>query len=184
MIPLIFEVDCGEVLPGHRMLATGLRNDGVSDDDLHADYSAHTADRPVHAMASLTYVITPTLPESESRRDVDATVRLDPPPDPRFWDPVLVPGAERSAVPGAVDTVGAFGPFVVPEATETVTARLVDVAIVSGGAAAPVAGPPRELGDLIVDLRNRTARWEPSERGDASGGDGGDGPPGIGPAQS
>ena len=43
-----FEIDCGEVLEGHRLLATGLRVDGMSDDDDHADYSEHSPGKPVY----------------------------------------------------------------------------------------------------------------------------------------
>ena len=52
-----FDVDCGEVLAGHRFLARGLRDDGYSDDQLLSDYSEHVPGKPVHRMVALTYVL-------------------------------------------------------------------------------------------------------------------------------
>lgn len=162
MDSIVFGVDCGDVLLGHRLTATGLRRDGLSNDGVHADYAGHTPGRPVHPMASLTYRITPVLVEGDSWRDVDATVSLDPPADPTIWDEVHVPGGERDATPGAKDTVGAFGPFIVPDDTATVTVHLTEVTISVGDAPAPPGDAKRVLGDVVVDLATGTARWEPA----------------------
>jgi hypothetical protein len=102
MLPMTFDLDCGEALGGRRLIATGLRVDGMSDDKIHADYSEHVEGKPVHTMVSLTYRVRPALPQNGIGRDIYATVRLDPPADPAFWDEVLAPGAERDATPGAL----------------------------------------------------------------------------------
>lgn len=98
MIPEIeFQVDCGEVLEGHRLRATGQQVDGMSDDAVHADYSDHRPSKPVHPMVSLTYATVPALdPDAFRGRDVDAEVHIDPPADPACWAPVTSGGGERS----------------------------------------------------------------------------------------
>ena len=125
-----FEIDCGEVLEGHRLLATGLRVDGMSDDHALAEYSEHSPGEPVHPMVSLTYVIVPGLGATPTRgRDVDAEVRIEPPADPSWWATVTSWGGERDATVGAEVTAGAFGPFVLPEGTQTVTIDLINIGI-------------------------------------------------------
>lgn len=157
-----FDVDCGDVLPGHRLFATGLRVDGRSDDDDHAGYSEHRSGKPVHAMASLTYVITPALPTDLGGRDIDVRVRLTPPADTAFWPPVMSTGGEREEIPGATRTRGAFGPFILPSTTRLVMAELADVAVGVGKNAVMDVHPPRTLGALTVELATRTATWTPA----------------------
>ena len=111
------DVDCGEALPGHRLVARGLREDGNSNDNLHNDYTGHYEGKPVHRMVSLVYELIPGLPRSEdgSRKlDVDASVVLDPAPDPALWGSPLTMGGERDGRPGGSKTAGAFGPFSCP----------------------------------------------------------------------
>jgi hypothetical protein len=112
-------------------------------------------------MVSLTYRITPALRGATNRRDIYGTVRLDPPADPEFWDDVLVPGAERDATPGAASTEAAVGPFVLPDSTARVTIHLVEAAVTTGNRRASFGGD-RDLGEIIVDLSARTARWQPA----------------------
>jgi len=162
MIGMGFDLDCGEALGGRRLVATGIRVDGTSDDRIHADYSEHTDGKPVHAMVSLTYRLTPALPEAYGGRDLYATVRLDPPADPAYWDEVLLPGAERDATPGATVTEAAIGPFILPEGTEKVTVHLVDAVVTTTGQQATSGEPDRDLGEVVVDLRVGTVRWQPT----------------------
>ena len=157
-----FDVDCGDVLPGHRLVATGLRIDGSSDDDNHADYSEHRSGKPVHAMASLTYVVTPALPADLGGRDVDVRVRLTPPADADFWPAVTSPGGEREEIPGAARTRGAFGPFILPSTTRLVVAELSNVAVAVGRNAEMDAHPPRTLGALTIELGAGAATWTPA----------------------
>lgn len=157
---LAFEVDCGEVLAGHRLLATGLRVDGMSDDAVHADYSDHRPGKPAHTMVSLTYVIAPALdPAGVRGRDVDAEVRIEPPADPTWWEPVTSGAGERDASPDQAVTRGAFGPFVVPDGTRTVTAVLADVGLTTDGVPPEDDSPERPRGTLRIDLETASARW-------------------------
>ncbi len=162
MTPLTFNLDCGEALDGRHLIATGLRLDGTSDDDMHAHYCEHTESKPVHPMVSLTYQLTPALPEDGLDRDIYATVQLDPPADPAFWDEILAPGAERDATPGATHTDGAIGPFILPEATERVTVHLVEATLTTGDQFSTSAGPNPDLGEIVVDLSTGSARWQPT----------------------
>lgn len=158
-----FEVDCGDVLSGHRLVVTGLRVDGTSDDPVHADYSQHREGKPVHPMVSLTYRIEPVLPFLvPTGRDLDARIRLDPPADPTWWPPVISPGAEREDRAGARVTRGAFGPFVCPEGTRQVEVSLTEVGIASPRAPHRDHGPDRELGVVLVDPVLGLARWLPA----------------------
>lgn len=167
MIPMSFHLDCGEVLAGHRLIATGIRVDGLSNDRAHADYSEHAEGKPVHSMVSLTYRITPALPENDGgRRDIYATVRLDPPADPSFWDEVFAPGAERDVTPDATNTEAAVGPFICPDSTEKVTVHLVEAAIITSSGRASSGAADRDLGEVIVDLPTMSARWQPAARPD------------------
>ena len=162
MTPLTFTLDCGEAFDGRRLIATGLRLDGASDDDMHADYSEHSDGKPVHPMVSLTYQITPALPEDDFGRDMYATVRLDPPADPAIWEEVQAPGAERDATPGATRTVAAVGPFILPGTTEKLTIHLVEATLTTGDQFSTSSGPNRDLGDVIVDLVTGSPRWQPA----------------------
>lgn len=155
-----FEVDCGEVLGGHRLLATGLRLDGTSDDAVHADYSEHRPDKPVHPMMSLTYVIVPGLDSTTLRgREVDAEIHIEPPADPAWWHPDRSWGAERDAVEAAATTAGAFGPFIVPVGTRSVTVDLFDIGVTTDDTPPDDDGPPRALGSLHINLERGSVSW-------------------------
>jgi hypothetical protein len=160
MVPIMFDLDCGDVLGGHRLIATGIRVDGASDDRFHADYSEHVEGKPVCPMVSLTYRITPALPEPGDGRDIYATVRLDPAPDPAFWHHDLAPGAER--VPGVTSTEAAVGPFALPDDTERITVHLVEADLTAGAGRASSKGADRDLGEVVVDLPTGAARWQPA----------------------
>ncbi len=158
-----FEIDCGEVLAGHHLVATGLRVDGMSDDAVHADYSQHREGKPVHPMVSLTYRITPEIRTADlAGRDVDAAIRLEPPADPDHWPSVMSTGGERDFNPGPDVTYGAFGPFVLPEGTRQVAISLTNDAITTDGAPPHDDGPNRELGELLIDLTSGAVHWKSS----------------------
>lgn len=167
MDSMTFHLDCGEAVGGRRITATGLRVDGMSDDAIHADYSEHAEGRPVYAMVALTYRITPALAQDGNRRDICATVRLDPPADPAYWDEVLAPGAEAETTSEA--TEAAVGPFVLPDGTRTLTVHLVEATLTTVDEAradrqgAASSEPERDLGNIVVDLVARTPQWEPAE---------------------
>ncbi|MFN7151017.1 MAG: hypothetical protein ACK4V6_16255 [Microthrixaceae bacterium] len=163
------EIDCGEVLPGHRLIARGLRDDGYSDDDNNGDFMHHHEGKPVHRVVSVVYALVPGLsePEDDVSLDVDATVVLDPAPDPEVWGSVLTLGGERDARPGGSETAGAFGPFVFPEATERVIVRLSRITVARSGAPFPAqAADERRLGALEVDMSSGAAHWEPADEAD------------------
>jgi len=95
--------------------------------------------------------------------DVDASVALDPPPDPGVWVPVLALGGEREGRPGGSETAGAFGPFVFPEGTERVTVELRQITLVPADAprAMEVNGE-RRLGTLELEIPSGAAQWTPA----------------------
>lgn len=160
------DVDCGEVLPGHRFVARGLRHDGQSNDSYNGDYMGHYEGKPVHPMVSLVYVLVPGLTEQRLRDgglDIDATVVLDPQPDPMVWGSVLTMGSERDARAGGAESSGAFGPFILPEATERITATLSQIFVVRVGGPLPSgSGTERQLGTLEVEISSGTVTWTPA----------------------
>lgn len=159
-----FDVDCGEVLPGHRLVVRGLRHDGYSDDGLNGEYMDHFEGKPVHRVVSLVYALVPGLSEQEHHGslDVDATVVLDPQPDPAVWGPVLTMGGERDARADRAETLGAFGPFVFPEATEQLTATLTQITISRPGAPSPSTSSTGLQGTMAVEIASGAARWTPA----------------------
>jgi hypothetical protein len=165
MMLLPFNVDCGEVLPGHRLFAKGLRDDGYSNDSRNGDHMHHHRGKAVHPVASLTYALVPGLTGEgqDDSRDIDATVVLDPPLDGEEWEAVVTMGGERDARPGASETVGAFGPFPVPERTKRLSVTLTRITLVRSGPPATTTPVSDEvLGTLEVDVSSATAHWSPA----------------------
>jgi len=159
-------VDCGEVLPGHRLVARGLRDDGYSNDSMNSDYMGHYEGKPVHRVVSLVYALIPGLaqPERGSQSlDVDAKVVLDPLPDPAVWGSVLTMGGERDARPGGSETVGAFGAFILPEGTKRLLVELSQIALVPIDAPRTAGGgTERRLGTLEIEITAGAAHWVPA----------------------
>lgn len=159
-------VDCGDVLPGHRLVAKGLRDDGYSNDSLNGDYMEHYEGKPVHRVASLVYALIPGLSQPDrgsNGLDVDARVVIDPPPDPAVWGSVLTMGAERDARPGGSETAGAFGPFVLPEGTERVSIELSQFTLGPTDSQRGVETPEeRRLGTVELDIASGAAHWTPA----------------------
>jgi len=156
------DVDCGEWSPGHRFVARGLRQDGLSDSSMLADYSGHYPGKPVEPMVSVVYAIVPGLSaeELQAGHDIDPTVSLDPPADAQHWgDPVKM-GGERCALPDTEETVGAFGPFVLPLQTRRITMELTPIHVTV--AARPTGAGTHELmtsGRLTIDLHTQRASF-------------------------
>ena len=98
-------VDCGEAFLGHRLVVRGLRHDGYSNDSFNGDHMGHYEGKPVYTVVSLVYVLVPGLTEQKLRDgglDIDATVVLDPQPDPTVWDSVLIMGANSTLGQGSL----------------------------------------------------------------------------------
>jgi hypothetical protein len=159
-----FEIDCGEVLAGHRFLAKGLRYDGNSDDRVLSDYSEHAPGKPVHRMVSLTYSLVPGLSIDELRAglSIDARITLEPPADSDYWDAVLSPGGEHDATPGTDATNGAIGPFVLPTATRRVTIELVELSLSRASESRSREDDDERIaGHLEIDVPAGMASWTP-----------------------
>lgn len=161
-VPL--DVDCGEVVPGHRLVVRGLRDDGYSDDADKSDYMGHYEGKPVRRVVSLVYALIPGLSagEHQGHLDIDVTVTLDPQPDPVVWGPVLSMGGERDARAGRAETVGAFGPFVLPEETTRLVATVAQIALSRSGEPSPPTRGAGDLGTVEVDLVSGAAHWTPA----------------------
>ena len=157
-------VDCGEVLPGHRLVVRGLRHDGYSDDAINGDCMGHYEGKPVHRVVSLVYALVPGLSEQEHQGslDIDVTVVLDPQPDPAVWGSVLTMGGERDARADGAETSGEFGPFVFPEATERVTATVTQITVGRPGAPPPSTRSAGRLGSVEVEITSGAAHWTPA----------------------
>lgn len=160
------DVDCGEVLPGHRLIARGLRDDGYSNDSFNGDYMGHYEGKPVHRVVSVVYAFTPGLPPPREHcdyLDIDAMVVLDPSPDPAVSGLVLTMGGERDARPGGSETAGAFGPFMFPEETKRVNVELSQITLVPTDAPRPAAAATgRRLGTLELEITSGAAYWTPA----------------------
>jgi hypothetical protein len=143
-----------------------LRHDGYSNDGFNGDHMGHYEGKPVYTVVSLVYVLVPGLTEQKLRDgglDIDATVVLDPQPDPTVWDSVLIMGGERDARAGLAESSGAFGPFILPEATERITATLTQISVVRVGAPPPSdGGADRQLGILEVEVPPGAVNWTPA----------------------
>lgn len=116
-------------------------------------------------MMSVTYRVTPALIDATfDRRDIDVTVRLDPPPDPDWWPGEIRPAGEHDMIPGAVETHGAFGPFVVPAETRRIELSFETIVLASVPDPRPPSDHvPRQLGQLVIDLAERSAAWHPAQ---------------------
>ncbi len=154
------DVDCGQWSPGHRLVVRGLRLDGTSDDSMLADYSEHHPGKPVEPMVSVVYAIVPGLDaeELESGYDIEPTVTLDPPVDARHWGDPITMGGEQGGLPVTEETLGAFGPFVLPQQTRRIIMELTPSWVNSRS---PEVNPPElpPSGQLTIDLQTQSASY-------------------------
>lgn len=166
-------LDCGELLPGHRFVITGLRQDGVSDDQKHVDLSDHRPGARSDAMVSVTYELEPGLSGDELHAGlhVDATVELRPTPlaEASGTVPGSVP-SERDGRPDQPATGGAFGPFRCPDGTSEIVLHLgpiqvqtiaSDGTVLNADAGDRLSSAPQLTGRAVIDAEGRTARWIP-----------------------
>lgn len=156
---LSFDVECGDLFPGHRVIARGLVDGGRSRDDLTSrDHAGNTECQ----MVSLSYELVPgvTREDESSRQEgraftVDATYAADV---PLAWstggsgpDGLPGPGSAESydeVVWGGESTLGELGPWPVPEGARRLTFWLH-----------PVDGD-RAAGTVCVDLATGQAQWK------------------------
>jgi len=151
-----FDVDCGELVPGHRCIARGLFDEGRSAHDLTSgDQSRHQLMR----MVSLGYELVPGVTAAEAAAAeffVEATYATD----------VALPWTTGGAGfgPGSIDafaggpgTAGASGPWPLPDDAGRLRFTLYATGVRGS------ADPHRVAGTLEVDLPARTARWTPAE---------------------
>jgi hypothetical protein len=148
---LAFDVDCGELARGHRVIARGLTYEGRSTDDLTSgDQSGHQ-ELP---MVSLAYEVVPGLTAAEAAFQIEATYTTDV---PLPWSTSGAGFGPRSTdeYAGGPATRGAAGPWPLPEG-----ARHLHFMLHRAGSQ---GAPDRRLGSLDVDLTTGTALWAPAE---------------------
>ena len=143
---LSFDIDCGELVEGHRFIARGICDQGTieSDDDVSAP------------AFSLEYELVPGVPPLDSsRRFFDYLVGVDYEADaPLPWDPN--DGGAIAPFEGGASTHGSRGDWPLPRSARILRFYLSSID--------PATGFRRDRGDgvLVVDLREGRARWEPA----------------------
>lgn len=154
---MTFDVGCGDdLLPGHTFVARGLADGGRSRDDLSSgDQTLHEECQMVDLVYELVPGVEPAEVPTEKMRPftVDATYGADV---ASSWSTGGT-GPEGSGGPGwhetyrgGSSTVGGLGPWPVPDGAQHLTFWL------------HAADDYRCRGALTVDLRDHTARWEPT----------------------
>src|SRR3954453_3483540 len=114
---IAFDVDCGELIPGHRFIARGLVDDGRSADDLTSgDQTRHQELQ----MVSLAYELVPGVTAAEAAEGagadfgVEATYATDVPLSWTTGGGGFGPGSIDEYAGGA-STGGASGPWPLPD---------------------------------------------------------------------
>lgn len=158
---LSFDVDCGELVAGHRFVARGLQDDGPLDP---ADWGVEPvgADGGVHG-ASLEYELAPGVPAEAG----------DGPPFPYLAGMAYaadVPLPWEASDDGVIanfagepTTHGSRGPWPVPSGATVLTFTLFPV----DGSGFP---SNQAAGELVVDLVAGSARWLPMSQAGSDGG--------------
>jgi hypothetical protein len=156
-ILISFEIDCGPLIPGHRVRVTGLADHGVSRNDLTSHEQEVACD-----MVALEYDVVPGVRPDEVTDGFDEAFMLgcgyfadvDLP-----WTTVgaggLGPG-EIEVFSGGERTHGALGPWPVPAGARTLTFVLYRPPAAEGATADSVAGA------VVIDLTTQRARWAPA----------------------
>ncbi|NAZ83870.1 hypothetical protein GTR02_18835 [Kineococcus sp. R8] len=156
-----FDLDCGELIPGHRLIARGLADEGRSKDDFRGG-----TDNIEQQMIGLEYELVPGITAEEAAaagvRDliVDAGYSVDV---PLVWST----GDERSGPSsqwkptGGPSSAGQFGPHPLPAGAGRVRFTLHPVTA-EGIAAGHPYGAPEPAGQVVIELGAGTARWDPA----------------------
>ncbi|MGI4896043.1 MAG: hypothetical protein ACRYF3_13115 [Janthinobacterium lividum] len=156
-----FDLDCGELIPGHRLIARGLADEGRSSDDL-----AGGVDNTEEQMVGLEYELVPGITAEEAAAagvydfTVDAGYGVDV---PLAWNT----GDERSGplsqyrAEGGPSSAGQFGPHPLPDGARQVRFTLYPVMAERVAAGHPYAGL-EPAGQVVIELGAGTARWVPA----------------------
>ncbi len=144
---LSFDVDCGELLPGHRFVARGLSGPERLQVDGPLDSGA------VDDGFFLEYELVPGVPASPSSSVVATRVRVSFDAGGAFPADLHDGGAIAPFV-GGPTTHGSRGPWPLPPGARVLTFALTGP-VVTGAEAVPAP-----VGRLVVDLDRRDAHWE------------------------
>ena len=161
---LVFDVDCGELAPGHHFVARGLggpfrastldrwNGDGPEDEALRAEFERADG----YPAFALEYELVPGVSAAEAQGDLfrflvgvsyDADVKLP-------WYPN--DGGALAPFEGGDSTHGSRGDWPLPPDATVLTFSLAGVDPTSG-----FADSENPAGDLIVDLVLGSAVWRP-----------------------
>ena len=159
---LVFDVDCGELIPGHRFIARGLG--GPLRVDIPADWHGDAAqdeqlrefqEAGGYPACTLEYELVPGVRAAEAGGDfyryvvgIFYSADVDLP-----WDPSE--SGEIGPFEGGDATHGSEGDWLLPPAATTLTFALVSPD--SDG----VADSANSAGELVIDLVRGDAAWRP-----------------------
>jgi hypothetical protein len=145
---LSFDVDCGELVPGHRLIARGLTSSGTM------SFPSWDEDEVECAAFSFEYELVPGVREGEFRSAFGYIVGIGYDADVELpWEP-SDSGAIAPALGGA-STHGSRGDWPLPDGARVLTFTLVAVTPSGWQAEQPA-------GELVVDLADGSARWTPA----------------------
>ena len=140
-----FDVDCGELISGHRFIARGICDQGMG------DWHELGADVPTF---SLEYELVPGVPGVEDERFLSYLVGIEYQCDvPLPWTPN--DGGAMAPFKGGVSTHGSRGDWPFPRSARILRFVLTGV----DGSTGLSRGEPD--GVLVVDLQDETATWKP-----------------------
>jgi hypothetical protein len=148
---LSFDVDCGELIPGHHLIARGLSDAGRL---IAADRDGSAVDQMVAGFC-LEYELVPGVPADRSDNFFGYVVQIDYRADVDLpWEPV--DGGALAPFEGGPSTHGGRGDWPLPA-----DARLLTFAMhrIVPGTTFPDA---TATGELRVDLSSGSAEWHPS----------------------
>ncbi|MCI2237407.1 hypothetical protein MO973_05865 [Paenibacillus sp. TRM 82003] len=158
-----FDVDCGELVPGQRVIARGLTDEGTWPDALGNEPPAEAGG--TWQMVSLEYELVPGFTDEqidaapwENVPIVDAVYRTDA---PLAWSTGGEHGGMASfeTPPGQVKAIGQCGPYPLPPEAEQVSFELFAVLDAQGSR---VWASSRPVGAVVVDVASGTAHWRPA----------------------
>ena len=158
MEDLTFDLDCGELVPGHHFVATGFARRGSAADRLHSDYVRSTfgldTDDPVFALEYRLVAVEPVRGSAIEERPLrEVTVEAGFTELDEAGNALLTADSSAGAIgfPADAPAGGELGPWPVRPGTRSV---VVALALPRG-----VAPHGRPVGDLRLDLAGGTATW-------------------------